>query len=271
MTVRDPFAFEGARALVTGASSGIGRATARLLAQRGAHVVISARRTGNLEELAREVVAAGAPEPVVLPADLGRPGEARRLGREAVQALGGLDLLVNNAAAQDVIRLEDAVDTEEARLIYEVNVWSPLALAVEVLPALRQGRRGAAIVNVTSGSAYLPPIWHGTYASSKAAAATITDILRLEIGRNSVHVIEAVPGPVETEMLQKSKTLRIATVAFKILPPGTPEGMAQCIVSAIARRRRRAVYPWHIKPAVALPPLGRMAMSALTAATREGG
>jgi len=261
----------GARALVTGASSGIGHATARALAERGASVAIAARRADRLEELAEVVAATGAPRPIVIVADLGKRGEAANLGKEALRALGGLDLLVNNAAMHELAALEHVGDGTEARSIYETNLWSPLALAVEVLPALRAGRPGAAIVNVTSGSAYMFPTLHGAYASSKAAFAVMTEMLHLEIGQHGgVHVVEAIPGPVDTAMLSAAAATPFSSIILKVMRPGSPEGMAQAMIGAVEGGRTRVVYPWHMRPPVALPLLGRWTMRALTRQTGSG-
>src|SRR5262245_59666143 len=107
------FAIAGKRALVTGASSGIGRALAIALAKRGAILALSARRRAALDSLADEIAATGASRPKVLEADLSQPGAAAKLAREADQALGGVDLLVNNAgvgiAGSQVVVGDDAI------------------------------------------------------------------------------------------------------------------------------------------------------------------
>src|SRR4051812_38194229 len=92
-------AIDGRRILITGASSGLGRELALLLAKRGARLALSARRERLLEELAAGIAERGLPRPELLPADLGRAGAAAELGRGAEAALGGVDVLINNAGS----------------------------------------------------------------------------------------------------------------------------------------------------------------------------
>jgi uncharacterized protein len=211
-----------------------------------------------LEGLAAELRAAGCPRVLVMPADLSRRGEADRLGRAAVEALGGVDLLVNNAAWHLLQRLTD-VDDDVARGVYETNVWSPLALVKAVLPALQASERGA-IVNVCSAAAYMAPPMSGTYASSKAAAVALTDILRLELRDTGVSVLEVVPGPVETAMLETSRQAAFVDLVLRVLRPGTPDGMAECLVKGVERNRRRVSYPWHTRASVLFPGIGKWFM-----------
>ncbi|MFI5290325.1 MAG: SDR family NAD(P)-dependent oxidoreductase, partial [Polyangia bacterium] len=153
----------GKRVLVTGASSGIGRALSKALAQAGAKLAIAARRVGALEALADEIALAGGARPVVLTADLSARGEAERLGARAIEALGAVDILVNNAGvgaggAQVVMG-----DADEARALFETNYWAPLALTRALVPEMR--KRGAgAVVNVASIGAVTPMPFAGHYS-----------------------------------------------------------------------------------------------------------
>jgi NAD(P)-dependent dehydrogenase (short-subunit alcohol dehydrogenase family) len=126
-------------ALVTGASSGIGKALTLRLAKEGVHVAISARRKAALDALADEVERAGGRRPIVLPSDLSKRGEAAKLGAAAEEAFGGrgVDVLVSNAGvgiggAQLVV-----ADDDIARELFETNYWSPLALARALAPGMR--------------------------------------------------------------------------------------------------------------------------------------
>src|SRR5690242_505739 len=118
------FELSGSRALVTGASSGIGRAIARALAEKGVTLAIAARREAALASLAGEIEAAGHPRPTVLTADLSRPGEAARLAARATEALGGVDLLVNNAGVGISGGQLTVGDDPDARALFETNFWS---------------------------------------------------------------------------------------------------------------------------------------------------
>ncbi len=139
----------GKTGLVTGASSGIGRELAKALARRGIRLAVSARRMERLEELAEEIAGKGLPKPIVLPADLSVRGAAKELARRAIEGLGRVDVLVNNAGT-GVGGLQWVVgDRDEGRETFELNYWSPLAIVQELVPSMRERGTGA-VVNVTS-------------------------------------------------------------------------------------------------------------------------
>jgi len=231
-------------ALVTGASSGIGRALAVRLAKEGVHVAISARRAEALQTLADEIERAGGKRPVVLVSDLSKRGEAAALGAAAEAAFGGrgVDLLVSNAGvgiggAQLVV-----ADDDIARALFETNYWSPLALARALAPGMRARGRGH-IVNVTSIASVAPMPLMGHYASSKAALSMATDTLRLELRDDPIHVFEVVPGPVDTPMLAETSLIPGGEQVFKRMPRGTTDVLADKIVRGLRRRRATLVYP----------------------------
>src|SRR5438128_798706 len=114
--------------LLTGASGAIGGEVARRLAARGARLALSGRREERLIALAGELAAAGGEPPAVLPADLGKPGEAQRLADAAAAALGRVDVLINNAGAAMQGLAWVVGDRDEAREVMETNLWSPVAL-----------------------------------------------------------------------------------------------------------------------------------------------
>jgi short-subunit dehydrogenase len=233
---------KGKRALVTGASSGIGRAIAAALAEAGVVVAISARREQALEKLADEIATRGHVRPTVLTADLSVRGEAKRLAARAREALGVIDLLVNNAGvgiggAQAVVG-DDAM----ARDLFETNFWSPLALIHELVPQMR-ARGDGAVVNVTSIGSYLVLPLAGTYSSSKAALARATDALEMELRGSGVHVFHVMPGPVETGMLAEYGQIPGGEKLLAAMPHGDAKTLARKIVRGLERRRRTLVYP----------------------------
>lgn len=181
----------GLRAIVTGASSGIGRATAEALARAGVRVAAAARTTAALDELAAHLTAAGA-EVVPVPADVTRPEDRRRLVDSAVERFGGLDLLVNVAGIGSWGHF--ATSTPEIlRQIMEVNFFAPVELTRLAMPYLSGGRQPA-VVNVTSmcGRKGMPA-W-SEYSASKAALVGIAEAWRGEFVRFGVDVITIVPG-----------------------------------------------------------------------------
>jgi short-subunit dehydrogenase len=233
----------GTRALVTGASRGIGEAVARALAAEGVAVAMAARDADRLEAVAGAIAERGDRRPLVLTGDLSKRGEAERLGGEAVSRLGGLDILVNNAGVLLACPQALAGDDDAVRDLFEVNLWSPLALVRVLLPVIKQGGRGA-IVNVSSMGAIAPVPLTAHYAASKAALSSCTTSLRRELRDSGVSVVHVLPGFVETPMLGwwRSKVPGGARLVQRV-PVGRPDACARQIVAALRRGRHTVAYP----------------------------
>ncbi len=247
---------DGRGALVTGASSGIGRELARALAARGVRLAISARRAERLEELAEQVAGNGRPEPVVLPADLAVRGAAKGLAAQAVEALGRVDILVNNAGS-GVGGLQWVVgDRDEGRETFELNYWSPLALIQELVPPMRE-RRSGAVVNVTSIAQVIAMGGLGHYNASKAALASATETLRIESHGSGVQVIEVVAGPIATGIQGEARLVPGVEQLLKRAPLGDPATLAGLTVRALQRGRKRIVYPRAVGAAYSFPFIAR--------------
>jgi short-subunit dehydrogenase len=244
------------RVLLTGASSGIGSELARRLARGGARLALAARRRDRLQELAAELEADGARAPVVLPADLERPGEAEALAGRALDALGRVDVLVNNAGGALHGLQWVAGDGDEARGLYEVNYWSPLALIRRLVPAMRE-RGAGTVVNVTSMVQVSPFPSLGHYCSSKAALALATQTLRMELRGSGVRVIEAPLGVVDSPGSYENRTLAGAERWLDGGPKGSVAGAAKAIAGAIDSGRARVIYPRWVGLGYALPGLAR--------------
>ncbi len=204
----DPFSLAGSRALVTGASRGIGAAIARALDRAGARVALVARDRAGLESVAGSL----ANDPVVIPADLGDPARPREVAARALEALGGLEVLVNNAAL--AARL-DTADTDAALIdqLYAVNVRAPLLLSGALIPALLESGRGA-IVNLSSVSALVGTPRRAAYAATKGAIDAMTRSLAMELGPQGLRVNSVAPGVVDTAMWERNKKV-----------PGVVEGI----------------------------------------------
>ena len=247
----------GASVLLTGASSGIGRELAPVLAGRGARLAISGRREGALAAVADAIERSGHERPAVVPADLARRGAAAELAEEARAALGRVDVLVNNAGG-GVGGSQWAVgDGDAAREAFEVNYWSPLALVQALVPAMRERRRGA-VVNVTSMAQVSTWPVFGAYAATKAALALSTETLRLELSNSGVHVLEAIPGPVDTAVQGETRMAPGIERMLDRVPLGDAGEMARRIVAALERGRTRVVYPRRAAFAYVLPALMRL-------------
>jgi short-subunit dehydrogenase len=254
----------GKTALVTGASSGIGRALARALAKKGVVLAISGRRKDALDTLAGEIEKGGGKRPVVLTADLSRRGEARLLGKRAAAALGHIDILVNNAGvgiggAQVVV-----ADDDLARELFETNYWSALALVGALVPAMRERGHGS-VVNVASIGAFAPLPLAGHYSSSKAALSLHSEALRMELRGSGIHVFNVQPGPVDTGMLAEMAAIPGGDGFLARLPHGDPDVLAAKIVRGLERGQRALVYPSSLAIGRHLPTL---ALRATALATR---
>ena len=187
-------------AIVTGASSGIGAATARVLAGAGAAVVIAARRTDRLESLASELRGRGA-RVAVVGADMRKEADVVRMVAVAREQFGGVDLLVNNAGLGRAAPVSSAA-TEAWREMLEVNVLGLLIATREAIQDM--DRRGVAgqIVNVSSMAGHrVPGPDSGVYSGTKFAVRAITEGLRQELRarKSAIRVACVSPGYVETE------------------------------------------------------------------------
>jgi uncharacterized oxidoreductase len=188
--------------LLTGAGSGIGRATAVALARKGARLTLTGRREEPLEETARLVEEAGG-ESQVVTGDV-TDGEAReRFVRAAVERFGGLDVLVNNAGSVRAGRLEN-VEEDEVRSQIEVNLTAPILLTRTALGALRESG-DAAVVNVSSGFGLVGMPFYAVYAATKAGIAHFGEALRRELFGEGVHVMTVYPGATETPMMETNE------------------------------------------------------------------
>jgi 3-oxoacyl-[acyl-carrier protein] reductase len=180
-----------ARALVTGGATGIGRATARALAERGARVAICGRREGPLREAAREVGA------VAVPADVSDEAQVRALVPAVVRELGGYDVLVNNAGLGAVApRLE--LEASVFRRVWETNVLGAMLVARESARHFVRERRGN-IVNVASTAASRGSAGGTAYVASKFALAGMTECWRAELRQHDVRVMQINPSEVLTD------------------------------------------------------------------------
>lgn len=185
------------RAVVTGASGGVGRALCAALAARDVAVLAVGRDLGRLAECA----AADPGRIQVLAADLTEPGDRKRL-REHVAGWGALRFLVHCAAVIEPIKQISGLDAEAFRLAYATNVEAPLFVTQSMLGSLPAGAR---ILHLSSGAAHTPVAGCLAYCSSKAAFHMVYRVLQLELKAQGIAVGSASPGSVDTEM---QRTLR---------------------------------------------------------------
>lgn len=224
----------GSRALVTGASSGIGREIARELAAQGADLLLVARREDRLRELATEFTAQGRRVDFVA-GDITDPATRTAAVAAAAERLGGLDILVNNAGVGAMGPFTEA-DPGRLRRIFEVNFFAPVELIRAALPLLQEGRRPI-VVNVGSILSHvgLPNI--SEYSASKFALRGFSEVLRAELHPQGVDVLVVSPATVATEMWDTMLEVKGDT-SWRASRGDTPQHVARKIVRAIRRGRR---------------------------------
>ncbi|WP_049568954.1 SDR family NAD(P)-dependent oxidoreductase [Nocardiopsis sp. SBT366] len=205
MSVMDTFRLDGARALVTGASQGIGRATALALAEAGAHVGLCARNERALEEVAREVTDLGG-EAVVVAGDLSDPATAAHAVERTASALGGLDLLVHNAggplADQEgrmVLKPVTESSDEEWRQVMDLNLFAAVRLCRAAHPHLRRSPR-ASVVFMSSVAALVAVPGMESYGAVKSGLLSYTRSLAVAWAADGIRVNALCPGWVRTHL-----------------------------------------------------------------------
>ncbi len=219
------FELTGKRALVTGASGGIGGATARLLCAQGATVCVAGRNRAALDGLAAEL----GDRAHAVQSDLSEPEGADRTLASAEGAMGGVDILVNNAGlARDGLAMR--VRDDDWREVLEVNLTAAFRLSRGVLRGMMRARWGR-IVNVTSIVGTTGNPGQTGYAASKAGIAGMSKSLAAEVATRGITVNCVAPGFVETAMTAGMDDARREEL-FRRIPagrPGTPEDVAACV------------------------------------------
>jgi 2-deoxy-D-gluconate 3-dehydrogenase len=191
------FSLEGKRALVTGATKGIGFETCRVLADAGADIAAVGRDAAGLEAVAAAVQAVGR-RCVPIAADLATVEGAVGAARQALVAFGGIDILVNNAgiALTDPLLEAEVADWD---LTMAVNLRAPFLLAREVVPGMIE-RRAGKIVNVSSQSGVVGLELHGAYCASKGGLNLLTKVMTLEWARHNIQINSVCPTVILTPM-----------------------------------------------------------------------
>ena len=217
---------KGKVALVTGASSGIGEATARTLAERGAAVTLVARNEERLGFITREISAAGG-QALALETDVTDKDSVRDTVERTVEQFGTLDILVNNAGLGLSGRVAE-LRPEDLRYVFEVNMLGPLNCLQASLPHMRRGGR---IINVSSvvGKRAIPKV--GGYCATKFALNALSDSLRVEVADRGITVTSVYPGTTRTAFRENSRRTKDEKRGWR--PKGiTPEKVAEKISDA---------------------------------------
>ena len=203
MNVMDLFGLRGKRALVTGASSGIGRKVAQAYAQAGADVAIAARNVEALESVAGELAADGTGKVVPIRCDVTRPEQVNSMVDRVVAELGGIDIAVCNAGIITVVPMLE-MPPEEFQRIQDTNVTGVFLTAQAAARAMVAQGRGGVIINTASmsGSIINVPQQVGHYCTSKAAVIHLTKAMAVELAPHNIRVNSVSPGYILTELVE---------------------------------------------------------------------
>jgi NAD(P)-dependent dehydrogenase (short-subunit alcohol dehydrogenase family) len=194
--IRQRFDLTGKVALLTGASKGIGEAMARGMAEFGATVVLSSRKQEAVEAVAQAFREDGL-EAIAIAANTGQPEDIEALISQTVARCGGIDILVNNAAANPVFGPIQNTDTRAFDKIIDVNLRGPFELCKQVYPIMRT-RGGGSIINISSIGGVTPEAGIGIYSVSKAAILSMTQAMAQDWGADNIRVNAICPGLIRT-------------------------------------------------------------------------
>lgn len=212
--------------IVTGASSGIGAAFARLAASRDAKVVLAARRTARLTDLAAEL-----PDAVAITADLRDPAQVRAVVEGALETFGRVDVLVNNAGQGLHVPVEH-VQLEDFEAVMQLNVYAPLVAMQSAVPIMREQGEGA-IVNVSSGTSRMVLPGVGAYAATKCALNQLSLTARSELADDGIVVSVVYPSVTDTEFHRSLRAGGFQGGGGGRFAPHPPELVAEAILQAI--------------------------------------
>lgn len=225
--------------VLTGASSGIGLATARAAAERGARLVLVARNEAALEELAVEIRAKGG-EAVAAVADVAKPDDLRRVAETAIDRFGGFDTWINDAAVA-IYGTVEQVPIADQRQLFEVNYWG--VVEGSLIAARHLKGRGGAIINIGSVLSNRALILQGPYSASKHAVKALTDALRMELEHQGapVSVTLIKPSSIDTPYVEHARSY-LDSPGVTVPPPAyDPHLVAKAILHACEHPTRDLV------------------------------
>lgn len=231
--------------LVTGASSGIGKATARLFAGEGYRVVLAARRIDRLEALAQEIRQDGG-EALAVAADVSNLDDIRNMVSAGIGTYGQIDVLLNNAGFGRLNWCENLDPVKDIQDQIQVNLTGLIWTAQTVLPHMKERRKGH-IINMGSIASLVATPTYSIYAASKFGVRGFTDALRREVQPYGIHVSGIYPGGVRTEFAEIAGIQRKTGIKTPAILRLEAEDVARAIFSLVRRPRRMLVIPWTMR------------------------
>jgi len=233
MGIAESGALRGKVAIITGAATGIGRASALLFAQAGARVALADTREPELARTAAEVRAAGG-EATVIAADLARPDDCAAVVTSAVRAFGRLDVLLNNAGVGTMVvgGTVETIGLEHWDLAQDVNVRAIYLVSRAAVPHMRSA--GGSIVNISSVSAFRGSVGRPShaYAASKGAVLALTHAMAASYGRDGIRVNAICPGTIRTrltaDIVDRVERASKEGHGIPLGRVGEPEDIARC-------------------------------------------
>ena len=268
--------FDGANVFITGAGSGIGRATALHTGRLGARLHLTDISSVGLASTAAEVTAAGGTVVLAETADVASYDEVRALAARVTAESGPMDVVMNIAGVSAWGTISSLRHETWQRMV-EVNLMGPIHVLESLVPAMVEGRRGGHVVNVSSAAGLIGMPWHAAYSASKFGLRGVSEVLRFDLERHRIGVSLVCPGAVATPLtetvqidgIEKANPRFLAAQARFRRHACSPEDAAAAIVAGVERNRYWVYTSTDIRLAHLLqrvaPPLYALVMRVLNA------
>jgi NAD(P)-dependent dehydrogenase (short-subunit alcohol dehydrogenase family) len=232
-----PFDLSGRIALVTGASRGIGAEIAKLLAQQGAHVIVSSRKLDGCKQVADEIIAAGGKAEAVT-CHIGAMEDIAKIFEHIRAKHGRLDILINNAAANPYYGPLLDTDLNSFQKTVDVNIRGYFFMSVEGAKLMKQNPRGGAIVNTASVNGISPAPLQAVYSITKAAIINMTRVFAKDLGEHNIRVNAILPGLTKTKfagaLFEEEKTYRQWIDTIPMHRHAEPKEMAGAVLYLVS-------------------------------------